>query len=111
MPPSSPTFEAEPEVPSRASMADSTRLTMTLKSTKYQYSLRLDLPPNKAYFFSASRYQPIRNPPRRSRSLPVAAGAPQRGAPAPASSNGVIFGELRRTPLLRGWVNKGVLLS
>src|SRR5215203_3484183 len=32
-------------------------LTMMLKSTKYQYSLRLDLPPKTAYFLSASRYQ------------------------------------------------------
>src|SRR5918998_3380707 len=67
MPPSSPTF-AEEKVPSRASMADKTRLTITLKSTKYQYSLRLDLPENTAYFLSASKYQPIRKPPRRPRS-------------------------------------------
>src|SRR5215212_10608437 len=32
-------------------------LTMILKSTKYQYSLRLDLPLKTAYFLSASRYQ------------------------------------------------------
>src|SRR5215203_7203814 len=64
MPPSSPTFVEELKVPRRASMADSTRLTIKLKSTKYQYSLRLDLPPNTAYFLSASRYQLIRKPPK-----------------------------------------------
>jgi hypothetical protein len=36
---------------------------MMLKSTKYQYSMRLDLPLNTAYFFSASRYQLTRHPP------------------------------------------------
>ena len=56
------------KVPRRRSMLDRTRLTITLKSTKYQYSLRLDLPENTAYFLSASRYQPTRKPPHRPRS-------------------------------------------
>src|SRR5215203_3478260 len=38
-------------------------VTMMLKSTKYQYSVRLDLPPKTAYFFSASRYQLNPRPP------------------------------------------------
>src|ERR671916_1527211 len=101
MPPSSPTF-AEEKVPSRASMADKTRLTIKLKSTKYQYSLRLDLPENTAYFLSASRYQPIRKPPHPARSLcHLRQGNPSVRAAAPASSNGVIFGEFRRTPYAR----------
>src|SRR5215204_7610857 len=37
--------------------------TMMLKSTKYQYSLRLDLPLKTAYFLSASRYQLNPRPP------------------------------------------------
>jgi hypothetical protein len=47
----------------------STMATMMLKSTKYQYSLRLDLPLNTAYFFSASRYQLNSQPPYSPRSL------------------------------------------
>ena len=34
-----------------------TPLMMAVKRTKYQYSLRLDRPPNTAYFFNASMYQ------------------------------------------------------
>src|SRR5215218_3222736 len=57
MPLSSPMFDAELKVPKRASIPASTIPTMMLKSTKYQYSLRLDLPLNTVYFFNASRYQ------------------------------------------------------
>src|SRR4028118_302856 len=66
MPLSRPTFAEELKVPSRASRPDRTRPTIALKSTKYQYSLRLDLPENTAYFFNASRYQLISNPPHAS---------------------------------------------
>src|SRR5215211_6600760 len=38
-------------------------LTMMLKSTKYQYSIRLDLPLKTAYFLSALRYQLNSRPP------------------------------------------------
>ena len=50
-------FEEELRVPSATSMIDKTTATMTLKSTKYEYSLRLDLPLNTAYYVSASMYQ------------------------------------------------------
>src|SRR5829696_3739703 len=63
MPLSSPMLEAELKVPRRASIPASTIPTMMLKSTKYQYSRRLDLPLNTAYFFNASRYQLNSKPP------------------------------------------------
>src|SRR5918999_5973184 len=62
-------LEEELKVPRRASIPPSTMATMMLKSTKYQYSLRLDLPLNTAYFLSASRYQLNAQPPHSPRSL------------------------------------------
>src|SRR5215212_1850296 len=71
MPLKRPMFDEELKVPRRASIAANTIPTMMLKSTKYQYSLRLDLPLNTAYFLNASRYQLIPNPPYPQRSLPA----------------------------------------
>src|SRR5919112_4821400 len=51
------------KVPNKTSISDSTINTMMLNSTKYQYSIRLALPLNTAYFLSTSRYQLTRHPP------------------------------------------------
>src|SRR5215208_5069353 len=63
MPLNRPMFPAALKVPSNISINASTTPTMMLKSTKYQYSMRLDLPLNTAYFLSASRYQLTRHSP------------------------------------------------
>src|SRR5829696_1549486 len=63
MPLSRPTPCTTLKVPSKVSISDSTITTMRLTSTKYQYSARLDLPLNTAYFLSTSRYQFTRHPP------------------------------------------------
>jgi len=55
MPLKMPTFATPVVVPINPSISASTTPTMMLNSTKYQYSARLDLPLNTAYFLSASR--------------------------------------------------------
>src|SRR5829696_922333 len=62
MPLSKPTPCTTLKVPSKVSISDSTIIAMRLNSTKYQYSARLDLPLNTAYFLSTSRYQLTRHP-------------------------------------------------
>src|SRR3712207_2564647 len=96
MPLSSPMFEEGLKVPRRASIPASTMATMMLKSTKYQYSLRLDLPLNTAYFFSASRYQLNSQPPHDEHP-----DGQQHGGREPRAHPQPPLGRLIRLPIVR----------
>src|SRR5829696_6434376 len=110
MPLNKPMFPAALKVPSNISINASTTPTMMLKSTKYQYSMRLDLPLNTAYFFNASRYQLNSKPshPSVRAFLPVWQGHRsmlQQPEFLRTLTRRSSQGEVRRICLLRAWVN------